>query len=194
MHKTKVTKEFILNWIREYYNIYRDFPKYTDRHNKEKYPFSWNCIYKHFKTFKDACEQAIEVKYTRLNKPIQVTCRNCNANFYKHVSQIKKSPNHFCNKSCAASYNNKRKNYGNRRSKLEIYIESRLKTTFPKLEVLYNDKTTINSELDFYFPDLKIAVELNGIFHYEPIYGDKKLEKIQSNDKQKLINCYLHRY
>jgi len=48
----------------------------------------------------------------------------------------------------------------------------------------------IKSELDFYFPELKFAIELNGIFHYEPIYGQDKLEKIQSNDGRKLIACY----
>lgn len=43
--------------------------------------------------------------------------------------------------------------------------------------------------MDFYFPTLRLAIELNGIFHYEPIYGEDKLEKIQSNDSQKAIRC-----
>ena len=55
---------------------------------------------------------------------------------------------------------------------------------------MFNNKEVIGSELDFYFPTLKLAVELNGILHYEPIYGTDKLEHIQSNDSQKSITCY----
>ena len=28
------------------------------------------------------------------------------------------------------------------------------------------------------------------IVHYEPIYGEEKLTKVQNRDKQKMINCY----
>ena len=43
---------------------------------------------------------------------------------------------------------------------------------------MYNNSTTISSELDFYFPQLKLAIEINGIVHYEPIYGSNKFDKI----------------
>lgn len=36
---------------------------------------------------------------------------------------------------------------------------------------------------------MKLAFELNGIFHYEPIYGDKKLNQIQNNDTRKFQAC-----
>ena len=55
--------------------------------------------------------------------------------------------------------------------------------------MLCNQKDVINSELDFYFPELKLAVELNGIFHYEPIYGEEKLSQIQNNDTRKFQAC-----
>lgn len=55
--------------------------------------------------------------------------------------------------------------------------------------ILFNDKTTINSELDIYIPSLKLAFELNGIFHYEPIYGKDKLSKIENNDSRKIQAC-----
>jgi hypothetical protein len=35
--------------------------------------------------------------------------------------------------------------------------------------------------LDFYFPELRFAIELNGITHYEPIYGEDKFEKIKNS-------------
>ena len=39
------------------------------------------------------------------------------------------------------------------------------------------------------FQSLKLAFELNGIFHYEPIYGKKKLAQIQNNDSRKFQAC-----
>jgi hypothetical protein len=45
------------------------------------------------------------------------------------------------------------------------------------------------SELDIYIPSLNLAFELNGILHYEPIYGTTKHQQIQSNDKSKYKAC-----
>lgn len=121
-----------------------------------------------------------------------VVCANCNKQFYKLPNQIKKTNNNFCSKSCAGLYNSKRKIHGCRRSKLELHLESLIQQNYPELKCYYNDRSVINSELDFYFPTLKLAIELNGIFHYEPIYGQDKLERIQNNDKQKSIQCHAH--
>lgn len=127
--------------------------------------------------------------YSKINSK-QVNCINCSKYFKKNNAEIKKSSNHFCSKSCAATYNNKHKKYGIRRSKLEIYIEKQIRLDYPDLELLCNDKSVIESELDFYFPNLKLAIELNGIFHYEPIYGLEKLSQIQKNDCQKFKLCH----
>lgn len=43
--------------------------------------------------------------------------------------------------------------------------------------------------LCIYIPSLKLAFELNGIFHYEPIYGEDKLNQIQNNDIEKNKSC-----
>lgn len=118
-----------------------------------------------------------------------VICKNCGKEFVKKFTQIKNSPNHFCSQSCAATYNNKNKSHGYRRSKLEVYLEEQIELHYPELHCSYNGHDTIGSELDFYFPTLKLAIELNGIFHYEPIYGDDKLNKIQNNDQQKFKSC-----
>lgn len=37
-----------------------------------------------------------------------------------------------------------------------------------------------------------MAFELNGIFHYEPIYGNDKLNQIQNNDNRKYQACLEH--
>lgn len=118
-----------------------------------------------------------------------VECLQCNSFFQKRASQITKTKNHFCNRSCAAIYNNSRKTTGNRRSKLEKWLEEQLMVLYPDLDIVYSDKTTINSELDIYIPSLRLAFELNGIFHYEPIFGESKLEQIQNNDCRKFQAC-----
>lgn len=118
-----------------------------------------------------------------------VECQLCKNEFYKRNLEIKKSPNNFCSKSCAAIFNNKNKTHGTRRSKLEIYLEQKLKEIYPNLEILFNSKKAINSELDIYIPSLKLAFELNGIFHYEPIFGNKKLNQTQNNDSNKFQKC-----
>lgn len=54
----------------------------------------------------------------RRNK-VEVNCKNCSKIFYKIPSQIYKSKNNFCNRSCAATYNNKHsvRNYGPKKVK-----------------------------------------------------------------------------
>ncbi len=120
---------------------------------------------------------------------LEVECKQCGKNFIKRIVEIKKSPNHYCSHSCAATYQNTHKTHGTRRSKLETYIEERLKTLFLFLPIDFNKKDAIDSELDIYIPSLKLAIELNGIFHYEPIYGQDKLDKIQNNDNRKFQAC-----
>ena len=120
-----------------------------------------------------------------------VNCTNCNGEFLKLPKDIKKSKsgNHFCSKSCSASYNNKNKKHGTRRSKLEIYLEEQLTLRHPNLPIDFNKKDTINSELDIYIPSLMMAFEINGIYHYQPIHGYKKLCQIMENDLKKSDEC-----
>ena len=121
----------------------------------------------------------------------EVSCTNCGKIFMPsgNVDKRSKSKNRFCCRSCAASYNNKHKTTGTRRSKLEKWLEEKLSSLYPDLEINYCDKTTINSELDIYIPSFKLAFELNGIYHYEPIHGQNKLKQIQRNDANKFQLC-----
>ena len=121
-----------------------------------------------------------------------VNCLQCSSLFKKETSHINRSPNHFCSKSCATIYNNTHKKHGTRRSKLEVWLEQQLPSLYPSLEFHFNRKDAINAELDIYIPSIKLAFELNGIFHYEPIYGPKKLAQIQNNDQRKYQTCIEH--
>ena len=81
------------------------------------------------------------------------------------------------------------KKYGIRRSKLEKWLEEKLIAMYPSLEFHFNRKDTILSELDIYLPSLKLAFELNGIYHYEPIHGSDVLSSIVNNDNRKFQAC-----
>ena len=60
---------------------------------------------------------------------------------------------------------------------------------YPQFEVHYNRRDTILAELDIYIPYLKLAFEINGIFHYEPIYGEDRLNRTKTNDHRKILAC-----
>ena len=121
-------------------------------------------------------------------EPRAVNCAWCNKIFRKQVNVIKrsKSGNNFCSLSCSASYNNTQKRKS-RRSKCEILLLSLLQKTFPLLEIIANDKKLLNGwEVDIAIPSINLAIEWNGIVHYKPIYGQNKLDKVQSNDREKI--------
>ena len=133
------------------------------------------------------CSQKCTAKFN--NPPVFVHCTQCKKTFKKLPSQIKRSKNHFCSRSCAATYNNLHKTTGTRRSKLEVWIEEQLTALYPDLDIEFNKKDAINSELDIYIPSLSLAFEMNGIYHYEPIHGQGKFDQIQNNDHRKFAAC-----
>lgn len=107
----------------------------------------------------------------------------------KSVASRTKTGRSFCDLRCTALYRNKHKKTGTRRSKLEVWLELELKKQYPGLSLLFNEREVIGSELDIYIPILSLAFELNGIFHYEPIYGQERLASIQNNDDRKFQAC-----
>lgn len=135
------------------------------------------------------CSIKYKCKKQHKNGSTKVKCAQCNKVFYKTNSRIKEHHKNFCSQSCSATYHNCNKTYGNRVSKLELYIKKELQQLFPTLCIEYNNKTAINSELDIYIPVLNIAFELNGIYHFKPIHGYKKLQQIQHNDDLKIAKC-----
>lgn len=120
---------------------------------------------------------------------VQLTCKRCGKNVRRKLCDTIRNSNHFCSRSCSATYTNTHKKTGTRRSKLEAYLETVLTSKYPNLVILFNDVSVIKAELDIYIPSLKLAFELNGIFHYEPIFGNEKLHQTQNNDNRKFQAC-----
>lgn len=138
------------------------------------------------------CSRKCARVYTAKNQRVNLKCDVCEKEFTRVASHTKAntiSGKVFCSSSCAAKYNNIHKTKGYRRSKLEVALEERLRARFQNIRLYCNDRNAISSELDFYWPDLRFAVELNGPLHYEPIYGPDRLVKVQDNDRQKMARC-----
>lgn len=147
----------------------------SQRHKSEKL----NC--------KPFCSQKCLGKYRLTINYKDINCTHCNIQLRKRISTI--TNNNFCSQSCAGTYTNLHKTAGTKVSKLEKWMQSQLIKKYPNLDFIFNGKDIINSELDIYIPSLKLAFELNGIFHYEPIYGERKLNQIKNNDNRKFQAC-----
>ena len=133
------------------------------------------------------CRGKFQTKEHTVTKP----CGHCSSLVTRRLKEYlgSKTGLVFCNSSCSAKYSNTHKTTGTRVSKLETWLASELSNLFPNLEIHYNRKDAIESELDIFIPSLKLAFELNGVFHYQPIYGQEKLEQTKTNDARKLACC-----
>ena len=81
-----------------------------------------------------------------------------------------------------------------KRSKLEIYVARRLKEDFPDLTLEECNRTLLDClELDLYFPEVKIAIEINGGMHYRFVRyfhrTQENFEKQQQRDLKKKELC-----
>lgn len=118
----------------------------------------------------------------------EYNCSFCEKKIIKNNAQLRKSSSGrlFCDSSCSAQYFN-RIRIKSRRSKIEIKLFKSLTQKYNNLVFLPNDKTMLDGlEVDIAIPELKLAIEWNGIVHFKPIYGEEKLKNIQEKDRNKL--------
>jgi endogenous inhibitor of DNA gyrase (YacG/DUF329 family) len=124
----------------------------------------------------------------------QIPCDLCGKlGKYKHKKYLTKAKHHYCGNNCKNIDLNSNPAFRPKkagRSKLEKELEMLLKTTYPNLQFTCNDRIVCSGiELDFYFSDLNLAIEINGPFHYEPIFGQKAYEFTKNNDYKKRAIC-----
>ena len=130
-----------------------------------------------------------ECKNLANTKKQKYYCKQCNKELLRRPLELKKVKNFFCSHICAGKYNSKHRKSGTRRSKLEFWLEQQLTIIYPNLKFIYNDTSAIEAELDIFIPFINLAFELNGIFHYEPIFGLDKLTKTEKRDSRKMFIC-----
>lgn len=120
------------------------------------------------------------------NKSTRVKCKECGNRFEKKASDIKRSKSHFCNRSCAAKYNNRNKSFGVKKSKAEKILKELIIKDFPNIIVIENDRKLLGRlEIDLLLPEQKVAIEVNGPLHFKPIYGEPKYKQIKRHDNAK---------
>ena len=96
----KITKEFIITYLNDYYHKHGKSPKLvnTDR------PFKYHHIKKLFQTWNNALSEA-GIPLNR-NNIIITQCYLCKKPFNKQLKEIVKSNKDFCSHSCSATHNN----------------------------------------------------------------------------------------
>lgn len=130
-----------------------------------------------------------------------VVCEECGRIFFATHSQIKEALKNnprrtvqYCSRSCITKHKNRTMIQGKNRSHLEKFISDNLPSRYPELEFLFNRWDIIGGdELDIYIPALKLAIELNGRFHYENVLnnaeGRIRLERAIRTDLRKRKKC-----
>lgn len=187
---SRYTDEQLLQQLKNYYIKYKKVPTCSQHRTDEL--ATGDTFWRRFGSWNNALMLAnIPIENKTPTKPIHTTCTQCTKNIKitRSIIDRSKTKRFFCSQSCAASYNNCHKNFCVRRSKLEQYIETKLLSDMSDVNVIFNDKTAINYELDIFVPSLKLAFELNGPVHYKPIFGEETFQRTLNNDRIKRERC-----
>ncbi len=121
------------------------------------------------------------------NCKTKVKCEKCGKKIWKSPSAMKER-HYFCSMKCFSKY-----------GFAESFVETEFENLIKPLKIVYqrNDRSVLYGcaknggglELDFYFPEIKFAVEVNGVCHYKPIYGEDALAGQKVRDRNKRRAC-----
>lgn len=187
-------KTIVINWMISYFKENNDIPKQLELVNTS-FPFHSSFIGKNFGNYKNLlneCNIPLPNRNGYTEKQIHnLNCKTCGNSIIRSTYQLRE--NNFCSNSCAVKFTHKKGSYKPRRiSKFEQHCSKELLLKYPKLEFIFNNRTKVGLELDIYIPELFIAIEIQGIYHYKPIYGDEKFQRTIKNDKIKAEQCRIN--
>lgn len=119
---------------------------------------------------------------------VTMPCKICGKSVTRLLSEHRKSKsgNLFCSPECGTIWSNYIGKKFHTRSILEGELEKVIREDFPDLEVVFGENSAIGAEIDIYFPQLKLGIEIHGAYHYYPVRGDwGKFVKTLKNDARK---------
>lgn len=103
-------------------------------------------------------------------------CAVCGKDTTRLMSQVRKSKSGkiFCSPECGTIWSNWKGPKFNATSILEREIGEKLKADFPDIEIELGNRTVLDSSVDIWIPGAKVAIEINGPHHYQPLRGSIK--------------------
>jgi endogenous inhibitor of DNA gyrase (YacG/DUF329 family) len=135
------------------------------------------------------CSKACRSKFVgkSLRSKVTLQCFHCGKDVERKPSEIAKTKHYtFCSNRCTAFYHNAHKTRGVNRSIGECWLYLLLKKNFPSLSVIENDREVLDGyEIDILLPEVKLAIEYNGILRFEPICSHEKLSETMGRDARK---------
>ena len=134
------------------------------------------------------CSESCHNEFQSLRE--EVTCDQCGVIFKKQKCIIRRSNSNFCSTVCFSKH-----------SFDKNFIEREFQRLAEELDIDFciHDRKTLRNpketdgrkglELDFYFPQVKYAVEINRQSHYKPLYGEERLAAQKVRDSKKKRQC-----
>lgn len=133
------------------------------------------------------CSRACRDKGTQ--DRVTVKCANCGKELKRQRYELDVKDKFFCNTECMYEWlrNNPREITGGNRSKLEKLIEYLITDLLPDVKVEYNNRQVLHGlELDQYYPEFNVGVEINGGWHFMPLGGSDQLKLVKEHDAKKV--------
>ena len=122
-------------------------------------------------------------EYTKAHEKIECKCLKCGGIFYLRPDHIKRGIGHSgCNKSLGEE-------------RLEKYLKEHNINYIGQYRFGDCVRKERDMPFDFYLPDLNVAIEYDGIQHYEPIVkfgGEEGFAELKLNDYYKTNYCAEH--
>lgn len=122
---------------------------------------------------------------------VTVYCAECGKPLNRQRYELNVKKKFFCNRHCFGKYFAKHTKVitGKGRSKLEDLVDYILQRIAPNLNYESNNREVLDGlELDLYFPDINVGIEINGAWH--SVFGKQNsLSTIQERDSLKRTLC-----